>query len=85
MTVADNITPGPWEWAGIEGVVVLNPADKPLLAAAPDLLNACEEAIALIEAGDDVTEEQVRRVMGIINIALAKAREGRTGHDWQAR
>lgn len=35
----------------------------PLIAAAPDLLDACNEAIALIEAGDDVTEDNVRRVM----------------------
>ena len=47
-----------------------------LITAAPKLLEAAEEAIALIEAGDDITEAQVRRVMGILNAAIAKAERG---------
>lgn len=56
-------------------------ANASLIAAAPDLLDACEEAIALIEGWDSgATEADVRRVMGLLNTAIAKARsEGRSG------
>ena len=54
-------------------VAAISPADKALIAAAPDLLAACEAIVAAF-ALDDWTEA-VAKEMSVVRAAIAKAEE----------
>lgn len=51
---------------------IYNPADADLIAAAPDLLAACEEMAAQLGSGDDYTKWEDAKAHLLAAIAKAK-------------
>lgn len=77
-------TPGPWyHEVGVvygpnedgTGFAVDNPADAPLIAAAPDLLDACTLALAVFEDCDEYDQEPALTMRAAI--AKATGKEGK--------
>lgn len=83
-----NATPGPWKWVGfyLEGpsaeevisgdeVIVSNPDDARLIAAAPELLEALKEIASYEPNGIDSgsLSEDIREMRTIARAAIAKA------------